>query len=247
LSSAGAGSTITQSFKKKNQNILGETGVLSEWVVPVGQKGLPEERGLDFYNRVPGANLQSTLRCKIKVPRWLSKMIAEYDVNNDFWTATEARMSSPFRPFSTTVYLPNQDLVVLGGLDSRVPNRPTFQASVILISERPLDSYENIYEETRLPDMLERRGCTAALFHEGYIYVIGGLNYSEKCLRKCERFRLVLSTNAVHTATEGSYDNEASLEKWKKTADMKEARKNASACSMTADTLYVFGGTSNTI
>lgn len=66
------------------------------------------------------------MRQKVKVIRWLSKMIAEYDVQNDFWTATEAKTLTPFRPFSTTVYLPNQDLIVLGGLDDRVPNRPTF-------------------------------------------------------------------------------------------------------------------------
>ena len=60
-------------------------------------------------------------------------MIAEYDVTNDFWTATEAHIDYLFLPFSTTVYLPNQDLVVLGGLDDLIPNRPTFQASVNMI------------------------------------------------------------------------------------------------------------------
>ena len=61
-----------------------------------------------------------------------------------------------------------------------------------------MNSYENAYNERRLPDMIERRGCAAALFHEGYIYVIGGLNYTEKCLRKCERYRLITSQNAVN-------------------------------------------------
>ena len=63
----------------------------------------------------------------------MSRMIAEYDVTNDFWTATEAQIDYLFLPFSTTVYLPNQDLVVLGGLDDLIPNRPTFQASVTMI------------------------------------------------------------------------------------------------------------------
>jgi len=92
--------------------------------------------------------------------------------------------------------------------------------------------------------MLERRGCMAAIFHEGYIYVIGGLNYTEKCLKKCERYKLISSQNSVNTKRV-IYDNNESLEKWKKVSDMKEARKNATACSMTADTIYVFGGTSN--
>ena len=46
---------------------------------------------------------------------------------------------------------------------------------------------------------------------------------------------------------EGRYDNTNAMAKWHKIADMREARKNASACSMTADTIYVFGGTSNTV
>ena len=88
-----------------------------------------------FFNRVPGGNIQSTLRLKIKVVRWLTNRIAEYDVTNDFWTSTEARMESIFRPFSQTVYLPNQDIVVLGGLDDSTPNRPTFKGSALLIQE----------------------------------------------------------------------------------------------------------------
>ena len=82
-------------------------------------------------------------------------------------------------------------MVVLGGLDDRVPKRPDFQASAILITEQPLNSYENLYTETKLPDMVDRRGCMSAILHEGYIYVIGGLNYVEKCLKKCERYKLV--------------------------------------------------------
>ena len=94
--------------------------------------------------------------------------------------------------------------------------------------------------------MLERRGCMTAIFHEGYIYVIGGLNYSEKCLKKCERYRFVLSEQAIGTDETGHFDNTEACERWKKIADLREPRKNASACSMTADTIYVFGGTSNT-
>lgn len=131
------------------------------------------------------------MRQKVKVIRWLSKVIATYDATNDFWSSTDAEISQPFRPFSATVYLPNQDFLVLGGLDDKVPNRPSFHSTVHLIQEQPINSYENLYKEKRLPDMHERRGCMAALLHEGYIFVIGGLNYTEKCLRKCERFKMI--------------------------------------------------------
>lgn len=56
---------------------------------------------------IPGANLRGTMRQKIKVIRWLSKVVATYDATNDFWTSTDAEVMQPFRPFSATVYLPN--------------------------------------------------------------------------------------------------------------------------------------------
>ena len=31
----------------------------------------------------------------------------------------------------------------------------------------------------------------ASVFHEGYIYVLGGLNYTEKIMKKCERLLIV--------------------------------------------------------
>lgn len=80
----------------------------------------------------------------------------------------------------------------------------------------------------------------AAVLHEGYVFVIGGLNYTEKCLRKCERFQLLDMQNKGQIVNQNSDKC-----KWKRIADLKEPRKNASACSMTADTIYVFGGTSN--
>ena len=73
--------------------------------------------------------------------------------------------------------------------------------------------------------MITKRGCFSAIFHEGYIFVMGGLNYTEKILKKCERFSVA--------------DN-----KWESISDMCEPRKNSSACALTTDTIYVFGGSS---
>ena len=47
------------------------------------------------------------LRRKIKLIRWLSKKIAEYDIDNDFWITADAQIDRPFLAFSRTVYLPN--------------------------------------------------------------------------------------------------------------------------------------------
>ena len=73
--------------------------------------------------------------------------------------------------------------------------------------------------------MITKRGCFSAVFHEGYVFVFGGLNYTEKILKKCERFSVS--------------DN-----KWEPIADMGEPRKNSSACTLTTDTIYIFGGSS---
>jgi len=64
------------------------------------------------------------VRRKLKLARWFTKNVAEYDVTNDFWHMEKAEVKRPFHAFSTTVYLPSQDLVVVGGLDSRLPNKP---------------------------------------------------------------------------------------------------------------------------
>ena len=85
--------------------------------------------------------------------------------------------------------MPGQDIVIIGGLDDSVPNRPSFKSSATLIAEVPVNSYDNKYVEKKLPDMLHRRGCSAAVFHEGYVYVCGGLNYTEKIMKKSEAVR----------------------------------------------------------
>lgn len=165
------------------------------------------------------------MRKKLKIVRWLSKKIGEYDIGNDFWQASDAQVDRPFLAFSRTVYLPNQDMVVMGGLDDFIPNKPTFSAACLLIAEVPLNSYDNLYVQHTLKSMTHKRGCFSALFHEGMVFVFGGLNYTEKVLRRCERYSL--------------QDN-----RWEPLADMCEPRKNSSVCSLTTDTLYVFGGSS---
>jgi hypothetical protein len=188
-----------------------------------------------IFENMPGSNLQSTMRRKIKLARWLTKKIAEYDVTNDFWDVQTAEVEFNFNAFSTTIYLPSQDLVVVGGLDDRMPNKPTFSDKCVLVQEVPINSYQNRYVEKMLPAMHSRRGCTSAVYHEGYIYVFGGINYTDKVMKKCERLALIDLPEA----------GDFSQSKWQKIADMKECRKNASACSVTTDTIYVFGGSSN--
>lgn len=134
-------------------------------------------------------------------------------------------MERPFLAFSKTVYLPNNDIMVIGGLDDFVPNKPTFSAKSFLIQEVPVNSYDNLYIQNNLKPMQSKRGCFSAIYHEGFVFVFGGLNYTEKILRKSERFCF-------------------QEQRWEPIAEMNEARKNSSACALTSDTVYVIGGTS---
>jgi hypothetical protein len=76
--------------------------------------------------------------------------------------------------------------------------------------------------------MATKRGCATGVYHWGSYYVFGGLNYIDKCLKQCERY---ITTQR----------------KWKPIASMHTERKNASSISMTSDSIYVFGGSSNTM
>jgi len=67
----------------------------------------------------------SPVRKKLRIVRWLSSKIGEYDIENDFWTSVDAQVKKPFLPFSRTVYLPNQDMLVLGGLSDEILNKKT--------------------------------------------------------------------------------------------------------------------------
>lgn len=61
---------------------------------------------------------------KLRVIRWLTKKIGEYDIDNDFWTSADCQVKSPFLAFSRSVYLPNGDILIMGGLDDEIPNKP---------------------------------------------------------------------------------------------------------------------------
>lgn len=94
------------------------------------------------------------LRRKLKTVRSLTKKLCEYDVENDFWTPVEVKTDKMFLAFSRTVYLPNQDMIVIGGLDDSIPGKPSFSERAILVQELPVNSYENQYVQTTLKPML---------------------------------------------------------------------------------------------
>lgn len=116
-------------------------------------------------------------------------------------------------------------MLVIGGLNDEIPNKPTFSSSVFKITEVPVNIYDSLYMAQQMHNMITKRGCFAAIYLHGFVFVLGGLNYTHKLLRYCEK-----------------YDVESN--QWESIAPMVEPRKNAAACALTSDTIYVFGGSS---
>jgi len=79
-------------------------------------------------------------------------------------------------------------MIVMGGYDDSVPSKPTFSERTVLVQEVPVNSYDNMYIQTNLKPMLIMRGCFAAIYHEGFVWAFGGINYTDKVIRKCERY-----------------------------------------------------------
>jgi len=45
-----------------------------------------------------------------------------------------------------------------------------------------------------LKPMFKKRGCFSAAFANPYVYVFGGINYTEKVLKDCERLDMTTGT-----------------------------------------------------
>ena len=68
------------------------------------------------------------VRRKLRVVRWLTKRVGEYDIDNDLWNSVEAQVPRAFLPFSRSVYLPDGGIIVMGGLSEEVPTKPSFSS-----------------------------------------------------------------------------------------------------------------------
>lgn len=68
------------------------------------------------------------------------------------------------------------------------------------------------------------RGCVGATYHDGWVYSLGGQNYTDKIMKKCERYNV-------------------EKDQWEFIASMNIKRKNC-AVSGLSDYIYAFGGAS---
>jgi hypothetical protein len=73
---------------------------------------------------------------KIYVPRWMSKSLAEYDIDDESmgWQLSEWKTDLAFYPFWSFVYLPNYQVLWMGGLSNKIPKRSTFSSRVVKIN-----------------------------------------------------------------------------------------------------------------
>lgn len=72
---------------------------------------------------------------KIFLPRWLSKTVAEYDVDAEepYWEISEWKTDLDFFPFWSFAYLPNYHILSIGGLNNKIPKKQIFSSRVIKI------------------------------------------------------------------------------------------------------------------
>ena len=54
-----------------------------------------------------------------------------------------------------------------------------------------MNKWENVYNIDTIASMFSKRGCHASVLTESNcIYVLGGMNFSEKIMKRCEKYSL---------------------------------------------------------
>ena len=126
---------------------------------------------------------------KIKVVRWRQKKISVYDLDIKRWQHVEVRSDRYFFPFSRTIYIPKSyEFLNFGGMNDTEEERPFFTnegASYTLFNITDTDC---VCIPKPIKNMVKARGCFAAAFLYGFIYVAGGINIIEGVLTGCERY-----------------------------------------------------------
>ena len=108
---------LTQKFKLLNFGLEQKQGHASR--NEFEQENLIEERKdqpNDKLKRVPQMR-------KLRIPRWFTKKVAEYIIDNDYIVLAESNIDLPFYPFSRCAFLKDKQLLVTGGLNDEVPKR----------------------------------------------------------------------------------------------------------------------------
>ena len=136
------------------------------------------------------------------------------------------RSDKYFLPFSRTVYLPSSlDFINFGGLDDTELEKPFFTNTGATYTLFSITDADLVVIPKPIKNMVKARGCFSACFLYDFIYAVGGINIIEGVLTSCERY-------------------DVNRDIWQEISDLNVPRKNSSVCALTADSMYVFGGTS---
>lgn len=162
---------------------------------------------------------------KLKIVRWRQKKISVYDLDQKNWQTVEVRSDKYFLPFSRTVYLPNSlDFLNFGGLDDTEVEKPFFTNTGASYTLFAITDADLVVIPKPIKSMVKARGCFGTCYLYEFVYAVGGVNIIEGVLTGCERYDLARGV-------------------WQEISDLNVPRKNASLCALTADSMYVFGGT----
>ena len=84
--------------------------------------------------------------------------------------------------------MPNKEFMIIGGLNEDVPLKPTFLSTAYLVKEVKIGSIDGMtyFVPEPISSMFTKRGCFSGIYHEGNVYVFGGINYSDRIMNKSE-------------------------------------------------------------
>jgi hypothetical protein len=160
----------------------------------------------------------------LKIVRWKQRKISVYDLDVKKWQHVEVRSDRNFHAFSRTVYIPKTyDFINFGGLDDSEVERPFFTNTGNVYTLFSITDQDCVCIPRPIKPMVKARGCFSATYLHDFIYAVGGMNIVEGVLTGCERYDVVKDF-------------------WQEISDLNVPRKNSSLSSLTADSLYVFGG-----
>ncbi|CAI2387708.1 unnamed protein product [Moneuplotes crassus] len=237
--------TLKEKFDQLNYGIDKREDVEDRLIKPMKQ--FPE----DNINRVAQTR-------RLYLPRWMSKTLVEYDVDSKdpVWETSECQSKYDFLPFSKFVYLPNYHIISIGGLNEQVPGRSIFVSRVlkVLVDNYNMEKLNNqvSYKCEIMQPLKIARGMMGAIYHDGFVYVAGGVTNKVKDAPNPSIDGDIVSNSDSHgrksitpPIVSGIFKCErycVDKNTWEVIAPMNERRKNPTLCAIKSGIIYVFGG-----
>jgi hypothetical protein len=225
--SAKAKPLISVNFKEDIAMLAHKFKLLNygfEWQFEIADE-IQKGTMVDRKKAIPDGNIKRIPQTrKFRIPRWQSRTIAEYDVENKYWISNNIKIDLPFFPFSSIAYAPNKDIYVTGGLNDIIASdNTTFSSRCSRVRETALNFIESRYDVKEMEVMWLKWGCHATVFLEDMLYAIGGQHTPDRILKRCEVFNIAKNT-------------------WDLIPQMEFKRKYPVAIALNPSAIYVFGG-----